>query len=76
MVNIPTPQGEYAVGTITYTIYNERDEALEEGAKRNVSARLYYPVLIESVEGMSKIKDKPDIESNDAITVTEYAPDR
>ena len=45
MVNIPTPQGEYAVGTITYTIYNERDEALEEGAKRNVCARVYYPVL-------------------------------
>ena len=25
---------------------------------------------------LKKIKDKPDLESNDAITVTEYAPDK
>ena len=44
MIKTPTPTGEYAVGTFTYTVYGER----------NVSARIYYPVLKESVVGMEK----------------------
>ena len=46
MIRIPTPTGEYAVGTFTYTVYGER----------NVSARVYYPVLKGSVAGMEKAR--------------------
>ena len=46
MSNTPLPGGEYAVGTTTYTVYGER----------NVSVRVYYPVLKESVEGMEKTR--------------------
>ena len=44
MIRTPTPTGEYAVGTFTYTVYGER----------KVSARIYYPVLKESVAGMER----------------------
>ena len=52
----PNPTGEYAVGTFTYTIYNDRDEVLEiaKGTKRSITARVYYPVLKESTAGLSK----------------------
>ena len=48
----PSPTGEYAVGTCTFTVYNDREEVLQPGTMRNISARLYYPVSKESVEGM------------------------
>ncbi len=56
MSNKPMPTGEYAVGTFTYTIYTDREEALAPGTKRNIPVRVYYPVLKESVEGMNKAK--------------------
>ena len=56
MTKRPSPTGEYAVGTFTYTVYTDREEALEPGAKRNVSARVYCPVLKESVNGLPKAK--------------------
>lgn len=56
MLNIPSPTGEYAVGTFTHTIYTDREEILAPGSKRVVPVRVYYPVTKESVEGMSKAK--------------------
>ena len=56
MLNIPTPTGEYAVGTFTHTIYTDREEILAPGSKRVVPVRVYYPVTKESVEGMRKAK--------------------
>ena len=46
MINPPKPTGEYAVGTFTYTVSGER----------KTSARVYYPVLKESVSGMEKAR--------------------
>lgn len=56
MNNKPLPTGGYAVGTFTYTVYNDRDEVLVPGTKRSLSARVYYPVLKEKVEGMDKVR--------------------
>ena len=56
MTKRPSPTGEYAVGTFTYTVYTDREEALEPGIKRKVPARVYYPVLKESVKDLPKAK--------------------
>ena len=50
----PKPSGEFAVGTFTYTIKDQREEALPVGGMRSVAARVYYPVLKENVEGLSR----------------------
>jgi dienelactone hydrolase len=50
----PKPTGEYAVGTFTYTSKEERDEVLRPGTKRRISARVYYPVAKDSVNGLGK----------------------
>ena len=51
----PKPTGEYAVGTLTYTVQNDREETLPRGGMRSVAARVYYPVLKESVRDLSRI---------------------
>ena len=56
MLNIPSPTGEYAVGTFTFTATTDRAEILAPGTKRLVPARVYYPVTKESVEGMSRAR--------------------
>ena len=56
MNNPPKPTGEYAVGTFTFTVFNDREEALFPGKMRSVPARVYYPVSKESVEVMSKTR--------------------
>ena len=48
MIQKPVPAGEYAVGTFTYTVYNDREEILLPGTQRSIPARVYYPVLKES----------------------------
>ncbi len=53
-MTFPKPSGEYAVGTITYTIKNDRPEVLPAGGMRSIAARVYYPVLKESVQELSK----------------------
>lgn len=52
----PKPTGEYAVGTMTYTVYNDRKETIpgHEDEMRNIAARVYYPATKESVEGLEK----------------------
>ncbi|MBP5554528.1 MAG: hypothetical protein J6X94_06605 [Lachnospiraceae bacterium] len=50
----PKPTGQYAVGTMTFTAKEERDEVLHPGAKRRISARVYYPVTKDSVIGIEK----------------------
>ena len=54
MIHIPKPTGEYAVGTFTYTVKDDREEILNPGNMRSVAARVYYPVLQESVNGLPK----------------------
>ena len=52
MNNIPTPTGEYAVGTFTYTVKDVREEIMAPGTMRSVAARVYYPVDKESVKDL------------------------
>ena len=56
MRKTPAPTGEYAVGTFTFTVYNDREEVLAPGSMRSIPARVYYPVKKESVEDMSKAR--------------------
>ena len=56
MLKKPEPTGEYAVGTFTFTIYNDRDEILVPGTKRSIPVRIYYPAAKDSVQGMNKIR--------------------
>ena len=51
MFQKPQPTGEYAVGTFTYTVYNDRDETMYNaiGTKRAIPVKVYYPVTKESV---------------------------
>ena len=56
MGNSPKPTGKYAVGTTTFTAKEERDEVLSPGMKRRISARVYYPVLKEAVNGLEKVQ--------------------
>lgn len=52
----PKPTGEYAVGTLTYTVFNDRPEILKEheGEMRSVAARVYYPAPKEAVLNLKK----------------------
>ncbi len=52
----PKPTGKYAVGTTTFTAKDERDEVLNLGTKRRISARIYYPVMKETVNGLEKVQ--------------------
>ncbi|MBR4759243.1 MAG: hypothetical protein IK078_03730 [Lachnospiraceae bacterium] len=54
MANKPVPTGKYAVGTITYTVYNDREEVLAPGTMRSVPARVYYPCEKAAVQGRAK----------------------
>ena len=56
MRNIPKPSGKYAVGTTAFTSGEERDEVLSPGTKRRISARVYYPVMKEAVDGLEKVQ--------------------
>ena len=53
-MGLPKPTGEYAVGTFTYTVKDDRKEIMRQGGMRSVAARVYYPVLRESVKGLTK----------------------
>ena len=57
-VKTPVPTGEYAVGTFTYTVYNDRKETLycAPGTKRSIPVRVYYPVYRESVKDLPKAR--------------------
>lgn len=57
-VKIPLPTGEYAVGTFTYTVYNDREETLycAPGTMRSIPVRVYYPSAKESVKGLPKAR--------------------
>ena len=56
-IRVPKPTGEYAVGTFTYTVKNDRKEVMVPGTLRSVAARVYYPALKESVKGLKKEKN-------------------
>ena len=48
------PTGEYAVGTFTYTVADDREELLRPSAMRSVACRVYYPVLKSDTAGCKK----------------------
>ena len=56
MGNNPKPTGKYAVGTTTFTAKEERDEVLKPVTKRRISARVYYPVMKEALDGFEKVQ--------------------
>lgn len=85
-MGLPKQTGEYAVGTFTYTVKNDRKEIMRQGGMRSVAARVYYPVLRESVKRLTKavalsdnmlkgIKDTfkvvPDFRKNPESNLTE-----
>ena len=55
-IKTPVPSGEYAVGTFTYTVKDVREEVMAPYGMRSVAARVYYPVLKESVKDLPKIR--------------------
>ena len=84
--SLPKPTGEYAVGTFTYTVKDDREEVMPRGGMRSVAARVYYPVSKDSVEGCSKpvglsenmikgfkmaFKVAPDFKKNPEMNVSE-----
>ena len=84
--SLPKPTGEYAVGTFTYTVENDREEVMPQGGMRSVAARVYYPVNKDSIEGCEKpvglsenmikgfkmaFKVSPDFKKNPEINVSE-----
>ena len=58
VINTPLPTGEYAVGTFSYTVYNDREEKMYNaiGSKRSIPVKVYYPVSKDSVEGLPKAR--------------------
>ncbi len=54
--NTPVPTGKYAVGTLTYTVKNDRPEVMASSKMRSVASRVYYPVLKKSVENLTKAR--------------------
>ncbi len=52
--NPPRPSGEYAVGTFTYTVKDDREEILKPSAMRSVACRVYYPALKTDTAGCKK----------------------
>ena len=54
----PLPTGPYAVGTTTYTVYTDREEARAPapGTKRNIPVRIYYPVHKKSVQDRNRAR--------------------
>ena len=55
-MTIPVPTGEYAVGTFTYTVKDDRPETLNPDLMRSIAARVYYPVPEEQTEGCTKAR--------------------
>ena len=55
-IKVPKPMGEYAAGTLTYTVKDVREEVMKPGTMRSVAARVYYPVRRESVQGLQKTR--------------------
>lgn len=53
-IQFPKPTGQFAVGTFTYTIKDQRKEVLPAGGMRSIAARVYYPCTKESVTGLEK----------------------
>ena len=84
--SLPKPTSEYAVGTFTYTVEDDREEVMPRGGMRSVAARVYYPVSKDSVEeylkpvGLSEnmikgfkmvFKVAPDFKKNPEMNVSE-----
>ena len=58
MFNKPVPTGEYAVGTFSFTIKNDREETMYNaiGSKRSIPVKVFYPADKESVKELPKAR--------------------
>jgi len=74
-IHTPVPTGEYAVGTFTFTVKDDREEVMNPGTMRSVAARVYYPVLKESVAGLPKTKALSDHMLKGFRSAFKVAPD-
>lgn len=74
-INTPLPTGEYAVGTFSYTVYNDREEKMYNaiGTKRSIPVKVYYPVSKESAQGLPKARYMSK-ETMDEIRKQFFAP--
>ena len=74
-INKPIPTGEYAVGTFSYTVYNDREEKMYNaiGTKRSIPVKVYYPVSKESAQGLPKARYMSK-ETMDEIRKQFFAP--
>ena len=61
----PMPTGDYPVGMITYTVYNDREEKMFNalGTMRSIPVKIFYPTDKESV----KVLDKAEYLSRETI---------
>ncbi len=75
VINTPLPTGEYAVGTFSYTVYNDREEKMYNaiGTKRSIPVKVYYPVSKESAQGLPKARYMSK-ETMDEIRKQFFAP--
>ena len=57
-INKPMPTGEYAVGTFSFTIKNDREETMYNaiGSKRSIPVKVFYPADKESVKELPKAR--------------------
>jgi hypothetical protein len=57
-VKKPVPTGEYAVGTFTYTVYNDCEETMYNavGTMRSIPVKVFYPAARESVKDLPKAR--------------------
>ena len=58
MINKPVPTGEYAVGTFSFTVKNDREETMYNavGTMRSIPVKVYYPATKESVKELPKAR--------------------
>lgn len=74
-MKLPKPTGEYAVGTFTYTVVNDRKEVMHQGGMRSVTSRVYYPVNKDSVEDLSPMVALSDNMLKGFKDAFKFAPD-
>lgn len=75
VISTPLPTGEYAVGTFSYTVYNNREEKMYNaiGSKRSIPVKVYYPVSKDSAQGLPKARYMSK-ETMDEIRKQFFAP--
>ncbi len=76
-IPLPVPRGEYAVGTTTFTVYDDREETMycAPGGRRRVPARIWYPADRASAEALPRARHMSE-EMTKALARTFFLPIR